>query len=100
MTAPLFWSPTRRASRACIKHFVAEALERKKWASAVTPEWASGASDVSRRWVEELNRSTVHAVARRALNYCRMRSSLGLRSDGSGWAHDQPAFKLWTRLNA
>jgi len=90
------WSPERRASRECIAHFVVEAVTRKQWAQSVSDEWWSLAGDMSRQWVTELRNSSIHAIARKSLEYCRMRSRMTVYGS---YPSDRPAFELWQKLN-
>lgn len=90
------WSPESRASRVCIAHFVKESVERKKWAESLSDEWWQSAGTMSRQWATELRTSSIHTIARKSLEYCRMRSRITVYGS---YPADKPAFELWQRLN-
>ena len=98
-SAPLYtWRPDRRASRACIRHFVAKATKDKAWAATITDEWKAGASVVSLEMLGERQSRSVHHLARHALEYCRLRAFMPGAYGLPRWG-DRPAAELWDSLN-
>jgi hypothetical protein len=96
-TALYAWSADNKASRTCIRHFVSEAVERKRWAENVSPEWLASASFMSAQWVRELRVLSVHQIARQNLENCRARAGMVL--GGTGFPVNQPEHRLWASLN-
>lgn len=86
----------RRATRAHIRHFVADAVARKRWAERVSPTWLAKASTVSRDMVEEYKSQSVKRLASQAMRYTRCRAFMP--GAYSGWPGDKPANDLWRAL--
>jgi hypothetical protein len=96
------WAPDRKASRACIRHHIAQAIRRKRWAQRLDPSWYEMASTVSKEWASDLLKKSIKAIARGTLNYQRYRafaSSSGGSYAPTGWPLDRPAREAWAKLN-
>ncbi|MEG3175809.1 hypothetical protein U1872_06175 [Sphingomonas sp. RB3P16] len=98
MVEPLFhlwaYAPERRATRAHLRHFIADAVERKAAAKGIVvpPDsrspWDTGTIDAQT--------FSVHQLARRALEYARFRAFM--RGTYSDWPADKPARDFWQAL--
>lgn len=97
MTGRLYsWRADRRASRACIRHFIARAIEQKAWADGLPADWGSHVSDMSRQMAEGYRRDSVRTMARHSLEYARLRAFMAGAYGGPG---DRPAAELWQTLH-
>lgn len=85
-----------QASKECIKYFINQAIERKKWAYGLTFEWYKEAAVCSRAMAAEYQKKSIHVLAREMMNYARIRAKLG-GLDKYPW--DCPARMLWFKLN-
>ena len=91
------WSPERRASAAHIRHFIAQAVERKAWAATKPAVWRD-ASQMSQEMLAEVRASSIKQIARKAMEYARYRAFMP--GAYSGWPGDKPAHDLWQSLAA
>jgi len=97
----------RRASTACIRAIVHEAAAEKAEMSArfADSKWMARASDMSKKWAREASESTVRALARKRLEYLRMRAFLSVSPERAGsyapagWPVDPAARRKWSELN-
>lgn len=98
----------RRPSLACIRHFVRQAAQDKADAAArlADQKWMRGASLMSVEMVRDRASMSIHAIARKALEYTRMRAHLTVSPEQAGsyapagWPIDRPARDQWQALNA
>lgn len=94
------WRDDRKAGRKTIRHFIAEAVDRKAWAATMPDDWQ--ASEMSRQMLAEVRGSTIHQLARKAMEYARHRAFLRSGGEGShspnGWPIDKLAADLWASL--
>ncbi|AFU87890.1 hypothetical protein CcrColossus_gp020 [Caulobacter phage CcrColossus] len=97
----------RRPSLACIRHFVREAAKAKADAAArlADQKWMRDASDMAQSWTRDTASRSIHAIARKALEYARMRAFLTVSPERAGsyapagWPIDRPARDQWQALN-
>ncbi len=85
-----------KANAAVINYHVRKAAKDKKWAESVSTIWYSGASGVSRDWVDRLRSESVHEIARKTLRYHKMRAA---GQTESGYPLDKPMYTLWKELS-
>ncbi|WP_242136970.1 hypothetical protein [Sphingomonas sp. TREG-RG-20F-R18-01] len=93
------WSltPERRATAAHIRHFIADAIERKECAQNLPAKWWKGASKMSQDMMTERLQKSVKQLARESLDYSRYRAFM--RGAYAGWPGDKPAHDLWQGLS-
>lgn len=97
----------RRPSLACIRHFVRQAAQAKADAIARLADqaWMRKASSMAQSWTREAASMSIHAAARKALEYARMRAHLTVSPERAGsyapagWPIDRPARDQWQALN-
>ncbi|UTU09885.1 hypothetical protein CcrRB23_gp518 [Caulobacter phage RB23] len=95
----------RRPSRACIRHHVEEAAKRRADALAALASKArrARASTMSLQMWQEAATVSLHILARKALEYHRMRAFAVSSGGGSyaprGWPLDRHARDQWAALN-
>lgn len=93
------WAPDRRATRAHIRYFIAEALKAKCNAAAFSDSWWAGRClqyDWAARDTVELLTQSVRQIARAKLEYARHRAFMP--GAYANWPGDKPAFDSWQAL--
>lgn len=94
---PYSWKPEHKASRECLRWAIQKALADKAFARGVTAEWRANACGVSVDGVDRDLRESVLKLARRHVNYLRLRAFM--RGAYSGYPDDRPATDQWNELN-
>lgn len=97
----------RRPSLACLRAIVREAAALKAEAVArlADQRWMRGASLMAQSWTRDNAAMSVHALARKNLEYLRMRAHLTVSPERAGsyapagWPIDRPALEKWQALN-
>lgn len=95
----------RRPSRACIRHHVEEAAKRRAESreALADKQRVARASIMSVEMWQEGATASLHVLARKALEYHRMRAFAVSLGNGSyaprGWPIDRPARDKWAALN-
>jgi hypothetical protein len=85
-----------KSSKACIRYFIKQAIERKRFAQNVTPEFYAKSCIISQKAWDTDRTESIHVMARSSMHYTRYRALLGGLDK---YPRDRPARELWFKLN-